>query len=192
MTDLSSTASLVGNVALLFKMPCSITEQALIDVHTLVREMARLPTSEAVHVVFIRAVLPPICEVIKPCVKYCLRDICHCWGVMEDARLEAMEGIGSSQGVQGVVFLPPGIIILFLDLSQLLGQVSDSVVCTPEALYLSAESFVLFLLDGEVDHRGECLCGVEGISFLLRENPSGVRVFSHSEWTQVLKAITTL
>jgi hypothetical protein len=191
VTDLSSMASSVENVALLFKMPHSITEQALINVRTLVCEMAGLPAPEAVHVVFIRAMLPPICEVVEPHVKYCLRNICHCWGVMEDAWLKAMEGIGSSQGVQGVVFLPPDIIILFLDLSQLLGQVSNFVMCVPEALYLGVEGFIPFLLDGEVDHRGEHLCRVEGISFLLHENPSRVWVFSCSEWTRVLKAITT-
>jgi hypothetical protein len=172
--DSSSMAVLVQDATLFFEMPCLVTEQALVDVCTVVDEVARFPTPVAVCVVFIGAMLPPIHEVIEPCIEYSLGDIYHCWDIVEDMWLKVVESIGSGQGMQGVILLPLSVIILFLNIGQLLGQVSDPVVHALEALYFSTKGFIPFLLDSKVDHGSECLCGVEGVSFLLSEDPLGV------------------
>jgi putative effector of murein hydrolase len=90
MTDLSCVAALMGGAALLFKVPCLITEQALIDVCTLVHEMAGLPTLVAVCIVLIGTVLPPVCEVVESCV-----------GVSTNRS----DGMGNSEHLHGVTHL---------------------------------------------------------------------------------------
>jgi hypothetical protein len=65
----------VWNVALFFHVPGPGTEQALIDVRTVVHGMPILSTPEAVLIVLVRAVLLPIREVVEPCVEHSLGDV---------------------------------------------------------------------------------------------------------------------
>jgi hypothetical protein len=71
---------------------------------------------------------------------------------VENAWLKVVEGIGTGQGTQGVVLLPPGVIILLLDVGQLLSQVPNSVMCALEALHFRVEGFIPLLVDSEVNH----------------------------------------
>jgi hypothetical protein len=80
------------------------------------------------------------------------------------------------------VLLPLGVIVQFLEVGQVFSQVSDSVVCVSKMLYFSVQGFVPFLLDGEVDHGGECFSGEEGVSLLACEDSAGVQIFSCPEW----------
>jgi hypothetical protein len=66
MANLSGTAMSMWDAALLFKVPCSVTEQALVDVHAFMCEMAVSTTLEAVCVVFVGAVFPPIVKLLSP------------------------------------------------------------------------------------------------------------------------------
>jgi hypothetical protein len=85
-----------------------------------------------------------------------------------------------SQHLQGVVFFPPGVIILLLNIGQLHCQVPNPVVHASKVLYLCAEAFILLLADGKVNHEGEGLSRVECISFLAYKDPSRVQVLCHS------------
>jgi hypothetical protein len=96
---------------------------------------------------------------------------------MKDAWLEAAEGIGTGQCIQGVVFFLSGIIILFLDIGQLLCQVPNSVVHMSEALHFHVEGFIPLLVDGKVDHGGEGLPRVEHVAFFLHKDPLRVQAF---------------
>jgi hypothetical protein len=98
VTDSSGVAASMWDVALFFEVSCPVAEQALVDVHTLVCEVAMSLAPEAVRVIFVGPVLPPVCEVVEPHVEYGLGNICSCWGIVEDTWLEAAEGIGSGQG----------------------------------------------------------------------------------------------
>jgi hypothetical protein len=182
VTDSSGATAVVGDVTLLLKVPCVITEQALVDMRTLVYEVAGLPAPLAVCIIFIGAMFPSICEVIEPSIEYSLGDVCHCWGIVEDPWLKVVEGVGSSQGVQGVVLFPPGVMVQLLEVGQILSQVCDPFMHTLEALYFSVKGLILFPLDGKVNHGGECFCGEEGISLLLCEDPAGVWIFPCPEW----------
>jgi hypothetical protein len=98
MADLSSTAVPMWDATLFFEMPCQITEQALIDVCAFVCEVPRLSAPEAVGIVLVGAMFPPICEVVEPCIEYGSENVCSCWGIVEDMGFKMVEGIGSSQG----------------------------------------------------------------------------------------------
>jgi hypothetical protein len=90
---------------------------------------------EAMLIVLVGAVFPPVCEVVKPCIKHSSGDIQGHRGIMEDAWLESVEGVGMGQCAQGVVLLPSSAIVQFLEIGQVLGQVSDPVVHVLEVLY---------------------------------------------------------
>jgi hypothetical protein len=141
-------------------------------------------------VILLGAVFPPIREVVKAGVKHGSRDIRGRRGIMKDAWLEAAEGIGLCEGSQGVLFLPARIIVEFLEISQVFGQVSNVIVGSLEALHFRAESIVSFLLDGEVDHGCEGLSRVEGIRFFACKDSSGVGVLPRPEGTRMIEAVT--
>jgi hypothetical protein len=73
--DPSGLTSFVWDAALFFSMPDSIAEQALVDACAVTHQMPVPLAPEAVFVVLIGAVLPPICEVIEPCVKHSSWDV---------------------------------------------------------------------------------------------------------------------
>jgi hypothetical protein len=100
---------------------------------------------------------------------------------MEDAWLEAAEGIGASEGPQGVLFFPARVVIQFLEVGQVFGQIPDLVVRVSKALYLGMEGFVSFLSDGEVDHWHERFSGKEGVCFFAGEDSSRIGVLPCSE-----------
>jgi hypothetical protein len=57
---------------------------------------------------------------------------------MEDAWLELVEGVSAGQGVQRVVLLLPSIIVQLLEVGQVFGQVSDSIMDVSEALHFGS------------------------------------------------------
>jgi hypothetical protein len=99
MTHSSGAAPFVWDVALFFHVPSPVTEQALIDVHAVVCDMPILAAPETVHIILVRAMLPPIREVVEPCIEHGLGDVQGHQGIVKDAWLEAAEGIGTGQGV---------------------------------------------------------------------------------------------
>jgi hypothetical protein len=146
-------------------------------------------TPLAVLVILLRAVLPSVCEVVEAGVEHGLWNVQGCQGIVEDAWLKAAEGIGMGKGPQGVLFLPLCVVVQFLEIGQVLGQVSDSVVGTSEALYFSTKGFVSLLSDGEVDHWGECCSQEKGICLFTGEDSLGIWVFSCPEWVRVTGAV---
>jgi hypothetical protein len=144
----------------------------------------------AAFIILFRAIFPPVGEVVEAGIEHSLRDVRGRRGIMEDAWLEAAEGVGPCEGSQGVLFLPTHIIIQFLEVGQIFGQVSDVIVGPAEALHFRAKGIVSFLLDGEVDHGCEGFPREEGICFLACEDPSGIRIFSRSEGARMTGAVT--
>jgi hypothetical protein len=71
---------------------------------------------------------------------------------VKDVWLESAEGISVGQGMQEVVLLPSSVIVQFLEIGQIFGQVSNPIMCALEALYFSVQGFISFLSDSEVDH----------------------------------------
>jgi hypothetical protein len=100
---------------------------------------------------------------------------------VEDAWLKVAEGVGMGQCMQGVILLPSSVVVPLLEFGQLLGQVSNSIVHLSEVLHFCVEGFILLLVEGEVDHGGEGLPGIEGICLLSGEDPLWVWVFPHLE-----------
>jgi hypothetical protein len=90
------------------------------------------------------------------------------------------------------VFLLSGVIVQFLEVGQIFGQVPNSVMSALKTLYLGAQGLVPFLLDSKVNHWGECLPGKEGVSLLACENSTGVWVFPCPEWAQVARTVASL
>jgi hypothetical protein len=72
---LSQVASFVGDVALLFDMPSSVAEQALVDLHAMMCGVSVSAAPQAVYIAFIGAILPPIHEVVEACVKHGLENV---------------------------------------------------------------------------------------------------------------------
>jgi hypothetical protein len=110
---------------------------------------------------------------------------------VEDAWLEAAEGVGVGQGAQGVVLLPSCVVIQFLEVGQVFGQVSNSIVGAPESLDFGVQGFVPFLSNGKVDHRGEHFSREEGIGLFTGEDPSRVRIFPCPERVRVAGAVVS-
>jgi hypothetical protein len=63
------------DAALLFDVPSSVAEQALVDLHTVVCGVSVSATPQAVNVAFIGAMFPPVCKVIEACVKHSPGDV---------------------------------------------------------------------------------------------------------------------
>jgi hypothetical protein len=137
-------------------------------------------TPLASFVVLFRAVLLPVGEVVEAGIEHGSRDIRGRRGIVEDAWLEAAEGVGPRKGSERVLFLPTRIVIQFLEIGQVLSQISDMIVGPAEALHFRTKG-VVSLLDSEVNHGRESFPREEGIRFLTCEDPSGIRVFSRSE-----------
>jgi hypothetical protein len=68
-------------------------------VRAVVRDMPILPVPEAVFIVLIGAMLPPVREVVKPCIEHGLRDVQGHRGIVKDVWLESVEGISMGQGM---------------------------------------------------------------------------------------------
>jgi hypothetical protein len=102
---------------------------------------------------------------------------------VKDVWLESAEGISVGQGMQGVVLLPSSVIVQFLEVGQIFGQVFNPIMYASEALYFSVQGFILFLSDGKVNHWGKCLPGEEGIGLLACKDSVRVWILSHSKWT---------
>jgi hypothetical protein len=75
-----------------------IAEQTLIDACTVTCGVPVPFAPLAMFVVLLGAMLPPICKVVEAGIKHGLWDIRGRRGIMEDAWLEAAEGIGMSKG----------------------------------------------------------------------------------------------
>jgi hypothetical protein len=54
-------------------------------------------TLEAVHIVFIGAMLPPVHKVVEPCIEHGSGDVQGHQGIVKDVWLEAAESIGMGQ-----------------------------------------------------------------------------------------------
>jgi hypothetical protein len=83
------------------------------------------------------------------------------------------------------------VVVQFLEIGQVFGQVSDVIVGPAKALHFCMKGLVSFLLDGEVDHRHKSLSRKEGVPLFAREDSSGVRVFSCSEGARVTGAVAS-
>jgi hypothetical protein len=143
----------------------------------------------AVFIVLFRAMLPPIREVIEAGIEHSPWDVQGCWGIVEDVWLKTVEGVGMGKGLQGVLLLPSCVVIQLLEVGQVLGQISNPVMGVSEVLYFSAEGFISLLLDGEVNHQGECRPQEEGVCFFAGEDSSGIWVFPCPEWARVTGAV---
>jgi hypothetical protein len=91
-------ASLVRDSTELFLMPIPITEQALVDSGAVTRGMPMSFAPLASFVILLRAMLPSIRKVVEAGVEHGPRDIRGCRGIVEDAWLEAAEGVGTGKG----------------------------------------------------------------------------------------------
>jgi hypothetical protein len=98
MAYLSSSAPFVGDVALWFPMSNSITEEALVDAGAVACGVPIPFAPLASFIILIGAMLPPIHKIVKAGIKHGPWDVQGCQGIMEDAWLEAVEGIGAGQG----------------------------------------------------------------------------------------------
>jgi hypothetical protein len=87
----------VGDAALFLNVPKSVTEQALVNLCTVVHRVSISFTPLTVYIALVGAVLPSIHEVIEVCIKHSPGDIQGCQGIVEDVWLEAAEGIGVDQ-----------------------------------------------------------------------------------------------
>jgi hypothetical protein len=94
----SCSASLVGDSAILLLVSVSVTQQALVDSGAIACGVSTPFAPLASLVVLFRAVLPSVSEVIEAGVEHGSRDIRGHWGIVEDAWLEAAEGVGSCEG----------------------------------------------------------------------------------------------
>jgi hypothetical protein len=83
------------------------------------------------------------------------------------------------------------VIVQFLEVGQVFGQISDVIVGPAKALHFRTEGLVPFLLDGEVDHWCKRLPREEGVPLLARKDSSGVGVFSHSEGARVTGTVAS-
>jgi hypothetical protein len=61
--------------------------------------------------VLLGAMFLPICEVVEASIEYGLWDIQGRRGIMEDAWLEAAEGVDMDEGMQGIVLLLSCIVV---------------------------------------------------------------------------------
>jgi hypothetical protein len=95
----SHPASLMGDSTVLLLMPVPVAQEALIDSGAVARGVPVPFAPLASFVVLFRAVLPPVSEVVEAGVKHGPRDIRGRWGIVEDAWLEAAEGVGSRKGL---------------------------------------------------------------------------------------------
>jgi hypothetical protein len=143
-------------------------------------------------VILFGAVLPPIRKVVEAGIEHGSWDIRGRWGIMEDAWLEAVEGVGASKGPQGVLFFPACVVIQLLEIGQVFGQVSNLIMGIAKVLYFSAEGLISLLLNGKIDHWHEGLSGEEGVRLLAGEDPLGVGIFPCSERVQVAGAVASL
>jgi hypothetical protein len=75
VANLPSMASSMWDATLFLNMPCSIAEQALVDVHAIMCGVTIPAAPEAVCAIFIGAVFPPVHEVVKSCIKHGSGDI---------------------------------------------------------------------------------------------------------------------
>jgi hypothetical protein len=92
-------------------MPCPVAEQTLVDAQAVSCQVPISFAPLASVVVLFWAVFPPICEIIEPSIEHGLQNIQGHWGIVEDAWLEAVEGIGTSKGSQGVLFFPSRVVV---------------------------------------------------------------------------------
>jgi hypothetical protein len=136
----------------------------------------------AALVVLLGAVFPSVHKVVEASVEHGSWDIRGRRGIMEDAWLEMVEGIGAGKGLQGVLFFPTCVVIQFLEVGQVFSQIPNLVVGVSEALYFGMEGFVSFLLDGEINHRSERCPREEAVRFFAGENSSRVGVLPCPEW----------
>jgi hypothetical protein len=101
----------MGDAALLLSMPNSVAEQALINACAVLCQVPIPFAPLAPFMVLFGAMLPPVRKIVEAGVEYGSWDIQGHRGIMEDAWLEAAEGIGMCQGMQRVVFFPSCIVI---------------------------------------------------------------------------------
>jgi hypothetical protein len=88
----------MGDSTVLLLMPVPVTQQALVDSGAVTRRVSAPFAPLTLFVVLFGAVLPPVSEVVEASIEHGLRDIRGHQGIMEDAWLEAAEGVGSSEG----------------------------------------------------------------------------------------------
>jgi hypothetical protein len=187
----SCSALFVWDMTELFLVSVSVAEQTLIDSGAVMRGMPASLTPLTSLVILFGAVLPPIGKIVKAGVEHSSWDIRGRRGIMEDAWLKAAKGVGTSKGSQGVLLLPACVVIQFLEVGQVFGQVPDLVMGVAEALYFSTKGLVPFLLDGEIDHQCEGLSREEGVRLLAGEDPSRVGVFPRPERVRMIGTVAS-
>jgi hypothetical protein len=143
-------------------------------------------------IVLFGAMLPPIHKVVEAGIKHGPGDIRGRRGIVEDAWLEAAEGVGASEGSQGILFFPVRVVIQLLKIGQVFGQIPNLIMGVAEALYFGTEGLIPFLSDGEIDHWRKGLSGEEGVCLFAGEDSSRVGIFPRSERAQVIGAVVSL
>jgi hypothetical protein len=94
----SRSAPLVEDLTVLLLMPIPVTQQALVNPGAVARRVPVPFAPLAAFIVLLGAMLPPVSEVVEAGVEHGSRDIRGCQGIVEDAWLEAAEGVGSGEG----------------------------------------------------------------------------------------------
>jgi hypothetical protein len=95
----SRSASFVEDVTKLFLVSIPIAEQTLIDMQAVTRGVPASFASLTSLIVLFRPVLPPVHKVVEAGVEHGPWDVQGHRGIVEDAWLEAVEGVGASKGL---------------------------------------------------------------------------------------------
>ena len=136
MTDPPFPAMFVGIMAVCFNMSGAIAEDALRDLGTPLSWVPCSCAPFAVGVFVFQAVFPPIGEVCDTCIKYGVGNVRGYGGIVEDAWLESLISIGTSQHSEGVVFFPSHIPVEPFKFCQVFCKVGHLLMCIVESLDL--------------------------------------------------------
>jgi hypothetical protein len=88
----------MGDSAVLLLVPVPVTQQALVDSRAVACGVPTPFAPLASLVILFGAVLPSVGEVVEAGVKHGSGDVRGCRGIVQDAWLEAAEGVGSCKG----------------------------------------------------------------------------------------------
>jgi hypothetical protein len=98
-THSSHPASFVWDVAELLLVSIPIAEQALVNPWTVMHGVPTPFAPLAALVVLFGAMFPPVHKVVEASIEHSARDIWGRQGIVEDAWLEAAEGVSASEGL---------------------------------------------------------------------------------------------
>jgi hypothetical protein len=88
----------MGNSAVLLLVSVPVAQQTLVDSRAVACGVSTPFAPLASLVILFGAVFPPVGEVVEAGVEHGSRDIRGRWGIVEDAWLEAAEGVGLCEG----------------------------------------------------------------------------------------------